>query len=115
MLDKILIKVRSNLDAEACSALNELLQNYNNEAAEIARRQPINLESQKRLLERTDVKANSCDVMAITANEGPYIAEFIHNYLHQGFSNLFIGLNNDTSGQTGPIIAAIAQQYPRCT
>ena len=113
LLDKILTKVRSNLDTEECGALDELLQNYNDEAAEIARRQPINLEAQKRLLERTDVVANSCDVIAIAANEGPYIAEFIHHYLYQGFSNLFIGLNNDSSGQTGPIIAAIAQHYPQ--
>ena len=112
-LDKILTKVRSNLNAEECSALDELLQNYNNEAAEIARRRPINLEAQKRLLERTQIDANSCDVIAIAANEGPYIAEFIHHYLYQGFSNLFIGLNNDSSGQTGPIIAAITQHYPQ--
>ena len=113
LLDKILSKVRTNLNADECSALDELLQNYNNEAAQIARRQPINLAAQKRLLKRTDVVANSCDVITVASNEGPYIAEFIHHYLYQGFSNVFIGLNNDSSGQTGPIIAAIAQHYPQ--
>ena len=59
LLDKILTKVRSNLDVEGCSALNELLQNYNNEAAEIARRQPINLEAQKRLFRKASLSISN--------------------------------------------------------
>ena len=113
VLEKILDKVRSNLDADERSNLEELLQDYNAEAEQIAHRQGINLLAQKRLLERTDVEPNTCDVITVAANEGPYIAEFIHHYLFQGFSNVFIGLNNDSSGQTGPIISAIAQQFPQ--
>ena len=52
---------------------------------------------------------NTCDAITIASNEGPYIAEFIHHYLFQGFSNIFIGLNNDSSGKTGPIIEAISR------
>ena len=50
-------------------------------------------------------------MITFASNEGPYIVEFIHHYLYQGFQNLFIGLKNDTSGQTGPIVAAIAKNY----
>ena len=113
LFDKILSKVVSNLNADERSDLDELLQNYNKEAEQIAHRQSINLEAHKRLLERTDIEANSCDVITVAANEGPYIAEFIHHYLFQGFSNIFIGLNNDSSGQTGPIIEAIVEHYPQ--
>ena len=113
LLGKILNKVRSNLDANELKAFNALLQKYNSESEKIFQRQQINLQASSRLLKRTNVKANSCDIITVASNEGPYIAEFIHHYLYQGFSNLFIGLNNDTSGQTGPIIAAIAKQYPQ--
>ena len=58
------------------------------------------------------VKENTCDVICIASNEGPYIAEFIHHYLYLGFSNIFIGLNNDSSGETGPIIQSIAERFP---
>ena len=40
------------------------------------------------------------------------IAEFIHHYLYLGFSNIFIGLKNDSSGETGPIIQSIAERFP---
>ena len=113
LFNKILDKACKNLGVDERVKLNDLLQNYNNESAEIAQRQQINLRAQHRFLERTDVEANSCDVIAVASNEGPYITEFIHHCLYQGFSNLFIGLNNDTSGQTGPIIAAIAKHYPQ--
>ena len=62
---------------------------------------------------RVNIESNSCDVTTIASNEGPYIAEFIHHYLYQGFSNIFIGLNNDTSGQTGSIVELITKQYPQ--
>ena len=113
LLKNILSKTTNNLDAKELDKFNELLGQYINESEEINRRQQINLLANSRLLERADVKTNSCDVITVASNEGPYIAEFIHHYLYQGFSNMFIGLNNDTSGQTEPIIAAIAKHYPQ--
>jgi len=109
----ILDKASKYLDSEELKKFNALIQNYNNKSAELIRRQQINSQANSRLLERNDIKINTCDVITVASNEGPYIAEFIHHYLYQGFHNLFIGLNNDTSGQTGPIIAAIAKHYPQ--
>ena len=91
----------------------DVLRQYNTEKAEISRRQQINLNARTRLLNRTNIQANSCDVITVASSEAPYIAEFIHHYIYQGFSNIFIGLNNDTSGRTGPIIESIAKQYPQ--
>ena len=113
LLKKIINKAGKNLNKKELQKFHALLQEYKNESEEIARRRQINSEANSRLLGRTEVKDNSCDVIAVASNEGPYIAEFIHHYLYQGFHNLFIGLNNDTSGQTGPIIAAIAKHYPQ--
>ena len=113
LFQKILSKVVSNLNADEHSDLDELLQNYNKEAEQIAHRQGINLEAHKRFLERADIKPNSCDVITVAANEGPYIAEFIHHYLFQGFSSIYIGLNNDHAGATGPIVEAIRTHYPQ--
>ena len=113
LLDKILTNVTNKPNDEERSALDELLRNYANEAAQISRRRAINLEAQKRLLKRTDIEANSCDVISVASNEGPYIAEFIHHYLFLGFSNIYIGLNNDHSGATGPITDAISGHYPQ--
>ena len=111
-LDKILTKVRSNLNADECSALDELLQNYNNEAAEIARRRPINLQAQQRPLKRTDVETNSCDVIAIAANEG------LHRRIRSplplpGIQQSVHRTEQRQLRQTGLIIAAIAQHYPQ--
>lgn len=113
LLKKILTKASKNLGENELKKFNELLQNYKSESVEIIRRQGINLQASMRLLKRSNVETNSCDVITIASNEGPYIAEFIHHYLYQGFTNIFIGLNNDTSGQTGPIIEAISRQYPQ--
>ena len=65
------------------------------------------------LIKRNRVIPNSCDLICVASNEGPYIAEFIHHYIYQGFSDIFVGLNNDTSGLTEPIIKAIATHYPQ--
>ena len=113
LLETILAKVRQGLDEQGRSQLNALLASYDAEADQIARRQRVNLQAQERLLQRPQVQAHSCDVITVASNEGPYIAEFIHHYLFQGFSNLFIGLNNDSSGHTGRIVAAISQHYPQ--
>ena len=93
--------------------MEEVLQIYYKNSAETARRQQINAQANLRLLKRSETVNNSCDVITVASNEGPYIAEFIHHYIYQGFSNLFIGLNNDTSGHTGLIVAAIAKSYPQ--
>ncbi|MDA9699607.1 glycosyltransferase family 2 protein [Synechococcus sp. AH-736-M02] len=113
LLDKILTNVHNKLNDEERSSLDVLLRNYTNEAKQISRRKAINLEAQKRLLKRTDIEPNSCDVISVASNEGPYIAEFIHHYIYQGFTNLFIGLNNDHSGATGPIVEAIRAHFPQ--
>ena len=113
LLKKILNKASKNLSANELQKFDKISQNYSNKLADADRRQQINSLANSRLFERTEVITNSCDVIAIASNEGPYIAEFIHHYLYQGFSNLFIGLNNDTSKQTGPILTAIAKHYPQ--
>ncbi|MGB4699028.1 MAG: hypothetical protein WBH13_00695, partial [Parasynechococcus sp.] len=63
--------------------------------------------SNQRLAKRKRVIPHSCDLICVASNEGPYIAEFIHHYLYQGFSDIFVGLNNDSSGLTEPILKAI--------
>ena len=93
--------------------MEEVLQIYYKNSAETARRKQINAQANLRLLKRSETVNNSCDVITVASNEGPYIAEFIHHYIYQGFSNLFICLNNDTSGHTGLIVAAIAKSYPQ--
>ena len=98
------------MNEEETINLKGLLRNYNSEAAEICRRQQINLNSSVHFSHRVNIESNSCDVITVASNEGPYIAEFIHHYLYQGFSNIFIGLNNDTSGQTGSIVELITKQ-----
>ena len=65
------------------------------------------------LAKRKTVIQNSCDLICVASNEGPYIAEFIHHYIYQGFSGIFVGLNNDSSGLTEPILKAIATHYPQ--
>ena len=69
--------------------------------------------SNQRLAKRKRVIPHSCDLICVASNEGPYIAEFIHHYLYQGFSDIFVGLNNDSSGLTEPILKAIATHYPQ--
>ena len=113
ILSKILSKVFKSLNEQEIGNFEGILHQYKIEKAEISRRQQINLNARTRLLNRASIEANSCDVITVASNEGPYIAEFIHHYIYQGFRNLFIGLNNDTSGQTGPIVELIAEQYPQ--
>ena len=113
LLKKMLSKATKNLDINEFRKFNKSLKEYNNQSAEISRRKNINSLSNTRLLKRDGIKINGCDVIAVAANEGPHISEFIHHYLYQGFTNVFIGLNNDTSGQTGPIIEAISKHYPQ--
>ena len=110
--EQILNAARTSLNEEERIRFEQHLCNYRNEAELIARRRNINLEASDRLKQRPRSKSNSCDVICLASNEAPYIAEFIHHYLYQGFSNLFIGLNNDSSGRTGPIIKAIAKVHP---
>ena len=109
----ILRKVRRSLDDRRLSRFDNQLSSYTSEQEQIAIRQARNLQSQDRLRRRPQSQPNSCDVIAIASNEGPYIAEFIHHYLFLGFNNIYIGLNNDHSGATGPIVDAISRHYPR--
>ena len=67
---------------------------------------PAQRPGHRRCGDAPSITPNSCDVLCIASNEGPYI-EFIHHYLH-GFSNLFIGIL-----QTGPIVEAIAAHHPQ--
>ena len=113
VVDKILTKVRRSMNGAERRSFEALLEHYNAEAAKVAQRQRLNLQSQQRLLQRSEVEANSCDVITVASNEGPYIAEFIHHYLFQGFSSIYIGLNNDHAGATGPIVEAIRAHYPQ--
>ena len=88
------------------------LSDHHKESEKISNHRKICEQATKRLNQRMVVKENTCDVICIASNEGPYIAEFIHHYLYLGFSNIFIGLNNDSSGETGPIIQSIAEKFP---
>ena len=63
VLETILGEVRQSLDAAGRSRLNTLLASYDAEAVQIAQRQHINLEAQKRLLQRPRVNAHSCGVV----------------------------------------------------
>ena len=54
------------------------------------------IESQLRQNRSTTNRVDGCDVIAIAANEAPYIHEFIHHYIFLGFRNIFIGINNCT-------------------
>ena len=110
--ERIINEVRACLNNAERIRFEQHLSNYRNKIALISERREINLEASNRLQKRSRRNTNSCDVICLASNEAPYIAEFIHHYLYQGFSNLFIGLNNDSSGRTGPIIEAIAKVHP---
>ena len=75
-------------------------------------RRERNLASSQRLIQRSVVLNNSCDVICKAANEGAYIAEFIHHHLLLGFRHLYIGVNNDSSGLTSRIVKRISRHYP---
>ena len=75
-------------------------------------RRERNLASSQRLIQRSVVLNNSCDVICKAANEGAYITEFIHHHLLLGFRHLFIGVNNDSSELTGRIVKRISRHYP---
>lgn len=72
---------------------------------------PTNLKTSKSLLNRRLSFDNTCDVICIAANEETYIAKFIHHYIFQGFSNLYIGINNSTDS-TKTIVEKISTTYP---
>ena len=67
--------------------MEEVLQIYYKNSAETARRQQINAQANLRLLKRSETVNNSCDVITVASNEGPYIAEFIHHYIYQSINN----------------------------
>ena len=83
-----------------------------NKQALFEERRKRNLVSSQRLIQRKAVRNNSCDVICKAANEGPYIAEFIHHHLLLGFRHLYIGVNNDSSGLTSRIVERISRHYP---
>lgn len=53
---------------------------------------------------------HSCDIIAIASDEAPYIADFVHHYLYLGFSDIYIGLNNN-SDSTQLILEKISNYY----
>lgn len=110
---RILKGVENSLTDGNRETVERMLAEAKCEAVLIRQRQQRYKTSNQQLAQRKRVVANNCDLICIASNEGPYIAEFIHHYLYQGFSDIFIGLNNDTSGLTGPIVEAIAAQYPQ--
>ena len=113
VLEQIFTAVRQSLTAQDRDRVEALLSDYDGETGQIAERRRSNLAARDRLLQRRGIEPNSCDVITVASNEGPYIAEFIHHYLYLGFSGIYIGLNNDHSGRTGPIVEAIQVQHPQ--
>ena len=105
-------KVLNIIGEEEKEKFTQHLSDHHKESEKISNHRKICEQATKQLNQRTTVIENTCDVICIASNEGPYIAEFIHHYLYLGFSNIFIGLNNDSSGETGPIIQSIAQKFP---
>ena len=59
------------LSEEETINLKGLLRHYNSEAAEIYRRQQINLNSSVHFSHRVNIESNSCDVITVASNEGP--------------------------------------------
>ena len=112
-LDPLVAAVSAGLTPEQAEQFRQDLAQVQRERLWRRQRRRRNGQATERLRRRPSITPNSCDVLCIASNEGPYIAEFIHHYLHQGFSNLFIGINNDSSGQTGPIVEAIAAHHPQ--
>ena len=57
------------------------------------------------------VVPNSCDIICKAANEG---ATFLNSSITiwTRFRNIYIGVNNDSSGLTGKIVARINKYYP---
>ena len=112
-VEAVIAAVFATLTDKQAAQFRQELNNFQRERLWSQQRRRRNERATRRFLKRQTIAANCCDVICIASNEGPYIAEFIHHYLAQGFSNLFIGLNNDSSGQTGPIVEAIAAHYPQ--
>lgn len=113
VLEKIMTGVRQSLTPQDRERVEALLGHYHGETRLIAERRLNNLAARDRLLRRSHVEPNSCDVITIASNEGAYIAEFLHHYLYLGFSSIYIGLNNDHSGHTGSIVEAIQKHVPQ--
>jgi hypothetical protein len=54
-----------------------------------------------------------CDVICMASNEGPYMADFIYHYIRNGFSNIFIGVNDSSTDEMLDIIKRISIEYPQ--
>jgi hypothetical protein len=109
----ILEGVRNSLTDQNQDIFKSMVAETDYELQLFLERQNRYKKSNQRLAKRKRVIPHSCDLICVASNEGPYIAEFIHHYLYQGFSDIFVGLNNDSSGLTEPILKAIATQYPQ--
>ena len=64
-------------------------------------------------VERQKHKNLRCDVICMASNEAPYIAEFIHHYIHYGFNNIFVGINDTSKDSTLNIVENIQKVYPQ--
>ena len=109
----ILEGVRNSLTDQNQDIFKSMVAETDYELQLFLERQNRYKKSNQRLAKRKRVIPHSCDLICVASNEGPYIAEFIHHYLYQGFSDIFVGLNNDSSGLTEPILKAIATHYPQ--
>ena len=109
----ILDGVRNSLTDQNQDTFESIVAETDYELQLFQERQNLYKKFNQLLAKRKTVIQNSCDLICVASNEGPYIAEFIHHYIYQGFSDIFVGLNNDSSGLTEPILKAIATHYPQ--
>ena len=109
----ILNGVRDSLTDQNQDIFESIVAETDYELQLFQERQNLYKKFNQLLTKRKTVIQNSCDLICIASNEGPYIAEFIHHYIYQGFSDIFVGLNSDSSGLTEPILKAITTHYPQ--
>ena len=111
-LNQLIKKIYNQIKADHKSLLDKVILDVNHDEDLFNERKKRSLASSRRLMNRHSVVPNSCDIICKAANEGAYIAEFIHHHLNKGFRNIYIGVNNDSSGLTSKIVKRINQFYP---
>jgi len=111
-LNRLIKNVYRQISNGHKSLLDKIIIDVNHDENLFTERKRRSLASSLRLMQRRTIVPNSCDIICKAANEGAYIAEFIHHHLNQGFRNIYIGVNNDSSGPTGKIVVRISKYYP---
>lgn len=105
---------RQRTSDEETTQFDAQINHYFQERTLFSNRSAENIKASKALNQRQQINNHSCDVIcSASSNEAPYITDFIHHHIFQGFSNIFIGINNDETRITTRIVNRISRRYPQ--